>query len=355
VTPSPLDLTLELVPRSRLDLIDVSARVRELAGRVGDRYRRALYCSHHTTAGFLDPDQAGNPGPANGQLPPRLREVCALFPAEAGYRHDCLDERRELTDEQRLVEPRNADSHLSFMAGGLSNCAVYTHRPEVPVYLLELDGVNGPLRRTRRATVVLHHAEEIVARQAVAVGVSDHAVEAVNLADPRSGLMERVEALLAREGITTGRVHLELAPDEQGAALTVNEFETLLMQHDLADVLRDPLRFVGRPARRALRRPLSVPARSLDYAKFDLVRVLNAVLDRLGGGGRLLEGVTRRLMAPPAERRLRFKRALSLVVTPQPGSGPRIVRGTYQSPILIQWRAARRGARRLVLTVTRLT
>src|SRR5207248_9525946 len=41
------------------------------------------------------------------------------------------------------------------------------------------------------------------------------------------------------EGITKGRVHIALAPGEHEVGLTVNEYETLLMRHDLADALRD--------------------------------------------------------------------------------------------------------------------
>jgi hypothetical protein len=53
----------------------------------------------------------------------------ALFPEGAGYRHDELDARTDLTDDQRPVEPTNGDSHLAFMAGGLRACVSYVNRP----------------------------------------------------------------------------------------------------------------------------------------------------------------------------------------------------------------------------------
>ena len=54
--------------------------------------------------------------------------------------------------------------------------------------------------------------------------------------------------------------------------LTVNEYETLLMQNDLADVLRDPLRFARIKARNAFNDPRSIPGKTLNYAKYDVVR-----------------------------------------------------------------------------------
>ena len=54
-------------------------------------------------------------------------------------------------------------------------------------------------------------------------------------------------------------MRLELASGEQYASLTVNEYETLLMQHDLADVLRNPLRFAAEKARHAWNDPRAVP------------------------------------------------------------------------------------------------
>ena len=46
---SPSEITLVLEPTDRLDVIDVSQRIREELGDVFAKYRRTLYCSHHTT------------------------------------------------------------------------------------------------------------------------------------------------------------------------------------------------------------------------------------------------------------------------------------------------------------------
>jgi hypothetical protein len=61
-------------------------------------------------------------------------------------------------------------------------------------------------------------------------------------------------------------------------------------------------------------------------------------------------------MAVPAERFLRFKRAINLLVSDSrtPGHGA-IVQGTYQSPILVQWDRASNKARTVDITLVRLT
>ena len=82
--------------------------------------------------------------------------------------------------------------------------------------------------------------------------------------------------------VTKGRIRLSLGPGERHAGLTVNEYETLLMRHDLSEVLRDPVRFMAEKAGHMLGNPRAIPARTLDYAKYDLVRVFNRLVDALG-------------------------------------------------------------------------
>ena len=74
---------------------------------------------------------------------------------------------------------------------------------------------------------------------------------------------------------------MSLDTAERHSALTVNEYETLLMKYDLAEVLANPLRFVAEKYRHALADPRAVPAKTLGYAKYDFVRVLNRGLDTL--------------------------------------------------------------------------
>jgi hypothetical protein len=97
--------------------------------------------------------------------------------------------------------------------------------------------------------------------------------------------------------------------------------------------------------------PLAIPQKTINYAKYDLVQVVNTVLEKIGASNSPLERVVDKLLAVPASRFLRMKRSVSLLVSDSevPGRG-RIVRGTYQSPILVQWDKAR--CRRRALDVT---
>ena len=188
----------------------------------------------------------------------------------------------------------------------------------------------------------------------LAVPVSGHAVDSVNLKNPQLGIYAAVARLVAEHGVAKGRVRLTLAPGERHAGLTVNEYETLLMRHDLSEVLRNPLRFMAEKAGHMLGNPRAIPAKTLDYAKYDLVRVFNQFVDALGLRESLVESVLSRAIAMPAARFLRMKRSVSLLVSDQQSAGAgTIVEGTYQSPILVQWHRAPRPARVLDVTLTR--
>ena len=124
------------------------------------------------------------------------------------------------------------------------------------------------------------------------------------------------------------------------------------MRHDLADVLRNPFRFAAEKGRHMLAHPRSIPAKALDYAKYDMVRALNQVLDITGLRASLLERLFARAIALPAGRFLRMKRAVNLRVRESDGHGV-IADGRYQSPILVQWNRADKRVRTLEATLTR--
>jgi hypothetical protein len=276
-----------------------------------------------------------------------------LFPHGAGYQHDDLARRSDLSTAQRAIEPRNADSHLAFIAGGLRTCVSYSNETAVPVWFIDLDGVYEG-RTRRRLTSVIGYNEEIdVARVSLTVPVSAHTVESVNLRDRRLGLYEQLTELIARHGIAKGRIRIQLAPHERHAGLTVNEYETLLMRHDLGEVLRDPLRFFAEKSRHLWADPRAIPQKTLNYAKYDLVRTFNQFFEALGLDESLVERVLARAIAVPAARFLQMKRSVSLLVSDdQNGKGGAIVEGTYQSPILVQWRRCERRARRIDVTLS---
>jgi hypothetical protein len=352
---APLELSLEITPRGRLDVIDVRAQAAATYGDVFEQYNRCLYCSLHTTAGYLPQSFATRLGSGQQAVRPYIDLFTTVFPANAGYRHDDLDHRTELTPEQRPIEPTNADSHLAFIGSGLRACVSYVmHRPG-PVSFIDLDGVNAGRPRRRMSTLVGYNSEIEVAKTTLRVPVSaSHPVDAVNLKDTRLGLYSQLEDLIRTFDVEKGRIRLSLGPGEQCASLTVNEYETLLMRYDLVDVLKNPLRFAAQKAKHAWDDPRAVPSKTIDYAKYDLVRALNRLVDALGLAESAFERVFSQALAVPASRFLRMKRSVDLLVsdTRTPGRGA-IVEGTYQAPIMVQWRRAALGERQVTATLTR--
>jgi thiamine phosphate synthase YjbQ (UPF0047 family) len=354
MSTAPAEFALELTPRSRVDVIDVRREVSSRYGEALDDYPRALCCSFHTTAGYLDQRLAVRLNQSGAGVIGYIDVFRTMFPEGAGYEHDKLDRRVELTDDQRPVEPLNADSHLTFMAGGLRTCVSYLNRPGEPVCFIDLDGVHAGRPRRRRTTVLGYSAEEPVAQTRIVVPVSGHTVDSVNLKNPSLGIYQQCAELVATHGVAKGRIRLTLAPGERHAGLTVNEYETLLMRHDLREVLRDPLRFMAEKAGHIFGNPRAIPAKTLDYAKYDLVRVFNQLVDALGLGESFVETVLSRAIAMPASRFLRMKRSVSLLVSDRTDAGRgAIVEGTYQSPILVQWHRGARRSRVLDVTLTR--
>src|SRR3954471_12913151 len=351
---TPVEFSLELTPRARVDVFDVRGEVSTHYGDALDEYPRALCCSFHTTAGYLDQGVAARLNQGPDGVMPYIDVFRTMFPEGAGDEHDKIELRTELSPAQRPFEPLNADSHLAFMAGALRTCVSYQNRPGEPMSFIDLDGVHAGRPRTRHTTVLGYSAEETVAQARIIVPVSGHSVESVNLKDPHLGVYRQVADLVRQYGVAKGRVRLSLAPGERHAGLTVNEYETLLMRHDLSEVLRDPLRFMAEKAGHMLGNPRAIPAKTLDYAKYDLVRVFNQLLDALGLHESMLESVVSRAIAMPASRFLRMKRSVSLFVSDH-GDASRgaIVEGTYQSPILVQWHRGARQDRVLDVTLTR--
>lgn len=348
----PLEVNLDIVPTSRFQLIDVAPRVREQVGDALSVFRRVAYCSHHTTAGYLEQGACERLGHSRKQLDPFFRFFQRLFPPEAGYQHDRMQLRDELSESQKQVEPVNADSHLTFMGAGLKNCVTYLNRPREPVYFIELDGVFKDVPRHRRTTVLGYHTEEVVHRERISVPVtSEHAIDSHNLKDPRYGLFERLETWLDGCGIDKGRIEIRLAPDERDVGLTVNEYETLLIRNDLPEALRDPLRYMVRRGRNLVRDPAAIPEKTRDYATYDLIHLYNEFLEHLPIGRSVVDGIMS-VLSTPAYRILRLKRHVSLLVSSSAQTGPgRIVQGTYQTPILVQHHRPASGVRYLDVTL----
>ena len=355
IVSRPTEVRLSLAPQGRFEAIDVNRRIAAQAGDVLQRYKRALYCSLHTTAGYLEQSVSARLRHDEDRLGQFIGSFHNVFPQGAAYHHDRMELRTELTDAQKEVEPRNADSHLTFIGAGLRNCVTYDVRPGAPVYFFELDGAYKGARRTRTSAVLFYDEERVVLQTSVRIPVSKHPIDSVNLADPRVGLIEQVNDLLAGAGLERARVDLALQPCERHVGLTVNEYETLLMQHDLVDVLKNPLRFAKMKAHSMLDDPRAIPGKTLSYAKYDVVRVMNLLMEAFGLDQSSLERLVAKIMAVPARRFMRTRKVSFLAGPDGAHSAARVLRGTYQSPILVQWQAAERQERRLDISIVQLS
>lgn len=353
---APIELSLALTPRDRFDVFDVRARAAELHGDAFNRFTRHMYASQHSTAGFLSQRLAARLHARFGGVHPYINLFRTMFPEGAGYRHDQLELRHELAEEQKKVEPTNADSHLAFITGGLRACVTDDATKPGPVYLVDLDGTFKGVPRRRVTTIVGYDHEEEVGRTTIDIPVSAHPIDAVNLRGSKLGVYDAVSELIKQHGVTKGRVRLELALNEQHASLTVNEYETLLMQHDLAEVLQHPMRFATEKIKHVWNDPRAVPSKARAYAKYDIPHAVNRLLDALGIDAPLIERLVARSLEAPASRFMRMRRSVDLLVSDSaaPGTGA-LIEGTYQTPILVQWRSAKTPARRLEVSLSRFS
>lgn len=353
---APLELSLALTPRDRFDVFDVRSRASEVHGDAFHAFTHHMYASQHSTAGFLSQRLAARLQARFGGVGPYIDLFRTMFPEGAGYRHDQLELRNELAPEQKKTEPTNADSHLAFITGGLRACVIDDASNPGPVYLVDLDGTYKGVPRRRQTTIVGYNNEEEVARTSLEIPVSAHPIDAVNLRGAKLGLYDTVGELIKRHGVTKGRIRLELALGEQHASLTVNEYETLLMQHDLAEVLQHPLKFATEKVRHVWNDPRAVPSKARAYAKYDLPHTVNRLLDALGIDAPLIERLVARSLEAPASRFMRMRRTVDLLVSDSavPGKGA-LIEGTYQTPILVQWRTARATTRKIEVSLTRFS
>ena len=348
----PREILLHLTPHARFDLIDVVQSVQAQHGDVFTPYRKTLCCSFHTTAGYLDQPFCAALGYSEQRLRQFLRIFQQLFPPNAGYGHDCMRLRTELSASAKAHEPANADSHLTFMSAGLQNCVTYTNRVPVPIYFIDLDGISPHARRTRRTTMLLYNQETVAYRGTFAIPTQPgHPIDAFNLRDPQYGLFAHLQHVIEVADIEHGRIDIRLAPRERHVWLTVNEYETMLMRNDLPDVLRDPLRYMVRHSKALFCHPAAIPAKMRDYALYDLIHLYNEVMDNVPIGRALLErGLS--FLSGPASRFFRLKRGIELFIAGRGAAGQeRIRQGLYQSPILIQYQQAAHGVRGLDITL----
>jgi hypothetical protein len=329
---------LAIHPRKRPEILDLRALVQDDMGR----YRHLLCVSHHTTAGFLDPTLRRRVGEDEQRLTAFVDALAAFFPPEAGYEHDRLSLRDELSEAQKLVEPLNADAHLAFIGGGFSNCVVECPVSKAPIWFVDFDGVfldrqEQLNQRTRTATLVGFNQEHTV--HSISVKIPDvQEGQMVRLDAPELGLLDAIQSGISAKGIAAGRIRVDLEHPRRGEGLTMNEFEALLMERDMRRIMADPFNF-AREGTKGLR----------------------LALEALGVTPRRLSRLLNRLLGPAEPQLLRLQHSLSIAVLPEASDGVRDameapgrpVMGTYQSPILVQRPAG--SSRSLRLTFSELS
>ena len=342
------EIALEITPKQRFDVIDIKELIRQQFGDFLDQYKKSYYCSFHTTAGYFEQSLCSRLKHSKEHLTPFISAFQNIFPSGANYRHDQIQLRTELSESEKRNEPKNADSHLIYMSSGLKNCVKYENKPDLPVYFVDLDGVNGNGSRARKTTILGFDKEETVHQTQIAVPVSKHPVDSVNLKTVRSGFFDELNEKLRSLDVRKGMVDICLAPDEMNSSLIVNEYETLLMRHDLAEVLKNPFQFMAQQGKHMLLNPAAIPNKTINYAKYDLVQVFNELMDALKISESVVEKILAAIFRMPASRFFRMKRRISLFVSDheQPGVG-QIILGKYQSPILVQWANARNQTRQI--------
>ncbi len=348
------ELKVELTPVTRLDVINVQQCIRERHGDILDEYARVLYCSHHTTGGYIDQALAQRLNHSLDSIHAFLQTFQKLFPPGKSYQHDNMSLRTELTEEERENEPPNADSHLSFISSGLQTCVSYHNERGQPVYFVDLDGVNHKNQKRRRlSTIVGFNKDRFVDRFELEAPTSDRDIDSINLNSEQVGLFEKSQELIRQHGLEKGWIEFELDPNQPGAGLTVNEYETLLIQHDLASVLKNPLQYAAAGGQYLFRNPLAIPGKAWQYVKYDFVRMVNKTLNVPGLSKLFTDRTVRRLFTAPASHFLGMKRSIRFLVVCDglsDGCGS-ILQGRYQSPILVQWKKAVRGSRTVTATL----
>jgi hypothetical protein len=101
--------------------------------------------------------------------------------------------------------------------------------------------------------------------------------------------------------------------------------------------------------------PLSIPGKTLSYAQYDAVRILNSLMEALGLDQSSFERLIGKLMSLPARRFFRSRRVSFLAAADEGRDRPQLLSGTYQSPILVQWQSAEKQTRNIDVNLVELS
>jgi hypothetical protein len=152
-------------------------------------------------------------------------------------------------------------------------------------------------------------------------------------------------------GINKGLIDIALASEESRAALTVNEYETLLMRNDLPAAMSNPLGYVLQRGKQIFQNPASIPGKARSYLTYDIIHLYNELMKNLQLSPSVVERVLS-FLSHPVSHLFRLKRSITLLVSHSLDTGPgRIVQGSYQSPILLHYGTAQKKLRCLEITL----
>src|SRR4029078_4998815 len=98
-------------------------------------------------------------------------------------------------------------------------------RPQEPVCFVDLDGVTDGRPRRRLTSIVGFTRERESARLEIGVAMSEYPIDSINLKDPKLGIYEQIVQTVKQNGVTSGRVRLELGGAEPQARVDGNEHE----------------------------------------------------------------------------------------------------------------------------------
>jgi hypothetical protein len=86
-----------------------------------------------------------------------------------------------------------------------------------------------------------------------------------------------------------------------------------------------------------------------------VVHVLNSLMEALRLDQGSFERLVAKVMSLPARRFLRSRRVSFLAGSDRQSNVPVMLRGTYQSPILVQWQPAEKQERRMDIVVVQFS
>jgi len=355
---------LNLSPSSRLDITNISQTLTDSDLSSFSSYEKIALSSLHTTAGLIEQSFASKLGNTQEGINNLIRSARRLFPEGAPYWHDQMELRDELSAEQRKYEPLNADSHLAFICLGLCNCVLYSFDPKEPIFLIDLDGEFQGIFRSRKVMAIGYNNVECVHEDSISVPMPQKDRVAIDLNDS----LQNYQSIIDQQKIHRGIITFELNPHEKFAGITVNEYETLLMERDITDVLKNPLKFMLSNVSEFARHPFSIPGKAKQVLMYELhqtirdglklatrgVSAVEHIAERLGVDLPLLEYAVDRIATPLETRWMNLGSSVRFLInSDNDETSGRIMTGTYQSPILIQWRRPESDVRNLKVRLLR--